>query len=232
MSSRSTSRTPAYIASALLILQFVLMWAAFFILSAAINWPISLDDPASVALPRMLAEMTPVLTGYGCYLMVGLLLVPATAALNARIGLTGAMAGLTLALATFSAMAKSIGITRWLFVMPGLAEAYVAEGADQQAISIVFEALNAYAGGIGEILGVGLVSGVWTLLVGAAVFQSAGIAAKLAGGFAFVSGLGLLATIPAGFGVDLGPVLTLSGIVWQFALFGIALWALTPPRAV
>lgn len=223
-------RNPGLIASALLILQFILMWSAFFILSSAIGWPASLDDPASIALPRVLDQLQPMLTGYGCYLMVGLLLVPATAALNARLGLSGSLAAFTMALATFSAMAKSIGITRWLFVMPDLAEAYGAPGADQQAIAVVFEALNAYAGGIGEILGVGLVSGVWTLFISAAVFRSGGIVARLIGGFAFISGLVLIATVPAGFGVDLGPILTLSGIVWQFALLAIALWVLLSPR--
>jgi hypothetical protein len=218
-------------AALFLITQFVLMWSAFFILSSAINWPISLDDPASVALPRVLAQSGPMMTGYSCYLLVGLLLVPATAALNERLGLTGGLAGATLALATFSAIAKSIGITRWLFAMPVLAQAYGAPGADQATIAVIFEALNAYAGGIGEILGVGLMSGLWTLIIARALFKSPGAAPKALGVFTAMTGLGLLATIPAGFGVDLGPVLTLSGVIWQFALLGIALWALSKPRA-
>jgi hypothetical protein len=45
---------------------------------------------------------------------------------------------------------KAIGITRWLFAMPVLADAFVAPGADQAQIGIVFEMLNAWAGGIGE----------------------------------------------------------------------------------
>ncbi len=230
LSSPETNRS-GQIAGLILILQFALMWTAFFILSAAINWPVSLDDPASIALPRMLEQAQPIMTGYGCYLMVGLLLLPATAALNARLGLSRAVAGFTIALATFSAMAKSIGITRWLFVMPDLAQAYTADGADQAAISHIFEALNAYAGGIGEILGVGLISGVWTICIAVSVFRAPGAFAKFVGGFAMVTGLGLIATIPAGFGVDLGPVLTLSGIAWQFSLFALAIWSFTTPRS-
>ncbi|MDX2234596.1 MAG: DUF4386 family protein, partial [Hyphomonadaceae bacterium] len=227
MTSAIQIRRAGRMAALLLLLQFILMWTAFFVLSSAINWPVSLDDPAAIALPRVLAESASMMIGYGCYLMVGILLVPATAALNVRLGLSGALAGATLSLATLAAMAKCIGISRWLFAMPTLAEAYGAPGADQAAIAVQFEMLNAWAGGIGEILGVGLLSGVWTLLVAGAVFRLGGRGARVLAVFAFATGLILLATIPAGFGVDLGPVLTVSGVLWQFALFGIAAWALT-----
>lgn len=210
--------------------QFALIWTTFFVLSSAIGWPASLGDPASVALPRLLDHRAAAMTGYGCYLLAALLLVPAVAALNDRLGLRGGVAGLTLALATLSAMAKAIGISRWLFAMPGLASAYMVPGADKAGIATVFETLNAYAGGIGEIVGVGLVSGALTILIGRTIAQAPGRAATLLGGFTLASGLLLFANIPAGFGVELSGVLTLSNIVWQFALLGIGLWSLTAPR--
>jgi hypothetical protein len=168
-----------------------------------------------------------------CLALVGsvaLLLVPATAGLNGRLGLTGSVAGLALALATLSAIAKAIGISRWLFAMPGLAQAYVAPGADQATVALLYETLNAYAGGIGEVLGVGLVSGVWTLLFGMVLLRSPGVIAKGLGAFLLISGLSLFLTIPASFGVELGPVLTISGFGWQFSLLGLGLWCLTRPR--
>jgi len=226
-----SSRMPGRLTALFLVTQFVLMWAAFFILFSAINWPASLDDPAAIALPRLVQQAGAVAFGYSCYLLVALLLVPATAALNARLNLSGGLAGATLALATLAAMAKAIGICRWLFAMPGLAEAYVAPAADQAAIALVFQTLDAFAGGIGEIIGVGLIGGVWTLLIGACVYRAPGIPAKALGVFACVAGLSLFASVPAAFGVDLGPILTFSNIAWQFALLGIGLWALTPPRA-
>jgi hypothetical protein len=227
MNYDNRSASAGRVAAACLIAQFCLMLAAFLILSNAINWPMSLDDPASIALPRVIDQALPMMVGYGCYLMVGLLLIPASAALNDRLGLTGAFASLTMALATFAAIAKSIGITRWLFAMPALADAYAKPGADREAIAVVFDALNAYAGNIGEILGVGLMSGLWTLLIAYRVYQSGDRFAQLVGGYAFFTGLLLFATIPAGFGVELGPILTVSGIVWQTGLLGIGFWALT-----
>jgi hypothetical protein len=153
-------------AGALLAAQFALIWTTFFVLSSTIDWPASLDDPASVALPRLLENEGAVMLGYLAYLMAALLLVPAAAAVNARLGLRGSWAGLLLVLAGLSAIAKAIGITRWLFAMPALARAYVEPGADQGAISLIFETLNAHAGGIGEILGVAVCSGAWTVLAG------------------------------------------------------------------
>ncbi|MGB3135418.1 MAG: DUF4386 family protein, partial [Nodosilinea sp.] len=190
--------------------------------------PASLDDPASITLPRLLEHYSSVMTGYSLYLIVALLLVPATAALNVRFGITKLLGQTLLALAAISAMAKAIGITRWLFGMPVLAQAYSTTGS-QDVIDLLFTTLNEYAGGIGEILGVALVTGIWTVLMGAVVMQSRGRTATIAGGFVVAMGLSLFASIPAGFGVDVGPVLTVSNIGWQFGMLAIALMALQKP---
>jgi hypothetical protein len=210
-------------AATLLIAQFIAIWATFFILSSAIGWPASLDDPASIALPRLLDNQTAVLLGYGLYLLAALLLVPATAALTVRLKLGPALSAFLLGTSVVSALAKTIGISRWLFVMPDLARAYVAPGADQSGIALIFDALNAYAGGIGEIVGVGLVTGIWTVAVGLILARRG---ASLIGGFAAIGGAGLFLTLPAGFGVELGPVLTITNIVWQFALLAVGIWSL------
>jgi hypothetical protein len=223
----TVKRASGLATGSLLIAQFVLMWTAFSVLSSAINWPASLGDPASIALPRLLDNEAVVMFGYGFYLMTALLMVPATAAFNARFGLTGAYAATTLTLGTVCAVAKMIGITRWLFVMPSLARAFVAPDADQATISLIFNVLNDYAGGIGEAIGVGLVGGVWTILIGLAVVRSG---SHFVGWFAVVMGVTLLATLPAVFGVELGPILTISNVGWQFALFAIAIVALRGSR--
>lgn len=229
--TRSLSPGPASAAwtTGLLIAQFVLIWTTFFILSSAIGWPASLGDPAAVALPRLTENAGAVMAGYGFYMLAALLLVPATATLNARLGISPALAQLTLALAVLSAVFKAIGIGRWLFVMPSLAEAWRVPGADHATLSIVFDALNAYAGGVGEGLGVGLISGLWTVIVGGLIATRRGPHARwgsrLVGGYAVITGLGLFLTVPGALGVEMGPVLTLTNIAWQFALLFIALWA-------
>lgn len=68
--------------------------------------------------------------------------------------------------------------------------------------------------------------------MGAVVMRSRGRTATIAGGFVMAMGLSLWLVIPAGFGVEVGPVLTVSNIGWQFGLVAIALVALqTPVRA-
>ncbi len=231
MTLSTPSRAAGKYAGFFLILQYVLMLAAFLILSSAIDWPASLDDRAAIALPRVIEQSQPMTLGYTCYLLVGLLFIPATVALNARLGITGHTAHATVALATLSAVAKSIGITRWLFAMPTLAQAYIAPGADRETIGVIFDTLNAYAGNIGEILGVGLVSGVWTIIMASELFRQPGKIAKPLAIFVFATSLLLFATIPAGFGVDMGAILSISGIIWQAGLLGMGLWALTAPRS-
>ncbi len=60
----------------LLVLEPVLMYAAFFVLSSSINWPASLDEPASVNLPLVTQERGAVILGYGVYLAYSLLILP------------------------------------------------------------------------------------------------------------------------------------------------------------
>jgi Domain of unknown function (DUF4386) len=238
MSTALPSRQTRLTAGFLLIGQYFLMLTAFIVLSSAINWPVSLDDPASIALPRVITERGPMLFGYLCYFTVSLLFIPATVALNARLGLTGPIANFTLALAIFSSVAKSIGITRWLFAMPVLAKAYEVPGADQATITVIYEMLNEYAGGIGEILGISLLSGIWTIIIGSIIFRKAGRVTKPLGAFVFFTGFLLLLSMPAGFGVQsimgigMGDLLTINGIVWQAGLLLIGVWALTKPHEI
>lgn len=218
--------------ASLLAAQFALLWTTFFILSAATGWPATLDDPASIALPRVLDNLGAIQTGYSAYLLAAILIVPASAALVGRLNLSRTTAVLLIGLAVLSAVAKAIGITRWLFAMPLLAEAFVAPGADQGQVALVFEMLNAWAGGIGEILGVGLFGGLWTIVLGVAVLSTRERHSGLAGWFAILGGASLFLTIPAGYGVDMGPVtLTLTNIFWQFSLLAVAIWALRSPKA-
>jgi len=63
-------------AVSLLILQFVAMWGAFFILAPAINWPASLGEPPAIILPLILDQSGAVFAGYLSYLIHALALVP------------------------------------------------------------------------------------------------------------------------------------------------------------
>ena len=236
IAAAAPSPLPGRYAAFFLILQYCLMLAAYIILSSAINWPVSLDDPANIALPRVIAQWPAILTGYICYGLVAILFIPATAALNARLGLNGPLAGATVSLAAVATVAKLIGICRWLFAMPVLAQAYVQPGADKATLAVFFDVLNGYAGDIGEIIGVSLISGVWTIIMGWVIYQTPGRWTKLLGGVVLLTAILLLLSVPEGFGLktifgfSMGDLLTVNGFTWQHGLLAIGLWSLTPPR--
>lgn len=213
-------------AAALLLAQFACMWAAFFILAPAIDWPASLDLPPAEILPLILEQSGPVFAGYLSYLIHALLLIPLAVLAPRALRMTSALATATVALGVLAGLAKALGIVRWLFLMPGLAAAYTdpaASEAKREAVAVVYLAFNAYAGGVGEVLGVGLFAGVFTILLSVQLLRNG---ARVLG----FSGLGaaalLFSTLPSVVGVESPVLLTLSGILWQFwtAALAVHLW--------
>lgn len=141
----------------LLIADALLSFAPVAILGAAIGWPASLDKPAAEQLAAIAAAPQGVALGYGIYLLYSVLVAPLMIGLAARVGggLHQPLAATVAAFGVVSALARAIGILRWLTVMPLLAGAHAAgDAATRAQIDVVFDAVHAYGGGIGEILGV------------------------------------------------------------------------------
>ena len=156
----------------LLLADALLAFAPVAILGAAIGWPASLGQPAAQQLAAIAAHPGAVTLGYGIYLLYSLLVAPVMIGLAARTfgGLGGAVAATVAAFAALSALARSIGILRWLTVMPVLAAAHAGSGSDpalRQQLEWLFRGLTSYGGGIGEVLGVSLLmaASVGTLAV-------------------------------------------------------------------
>lgn len=144
---------------ALLIVEGLLALAPLAVLGPAIGWPASLDQPAAQQLAAIARAPDALALGYGLYLLYSVLVAPLMIALAARCcgGLQHPLALTVAAFGALSALARSIGILRWLTVMPELAGAHVdADPAARGQIERLFDALNAYGGGIGEVLGVSL----------------------------------------------------------------------------
>lgn len=159
-------------------LQTLLFLVPIVVLGSAIGWPASLRLPASEALPLIDANRVAVRVGYSAYLAVSVALIPLAFAFRAWLaarGLAGWMSD-TLAFAGAAAgVLKTLGIVRWLAAMPLLAEQYAAaDEGTRQTIATIYTGLNAYAGSVGELLGVQLMGGLWIAGVGAAL-----VAAKM-----------------------------------------------------
>jgi Domain of unknown function (DUF4386) len=177
-----TASTPAttgkgrdYLLGGLLIFDALLSIVPVVILGAAIGWPASLGKPAAEQLSAIYANAGAVTLGYSIYLLYSILIAPVMIGLTRRVfgNLSDALPATVVAFAVLSTLARSIGILRWLTVMPVLATLHAASRATNEAtkreqIELVFSALTTYGGGIGEILGVSLFMAisVATLCVG------------------------------------------------------------------
>ncbi len=178
----------------LLLLQPVLFAVPMVVLGQAIGWPGSLRLPGSQALPLIHANAGAVQLGYWAYLLVSFALVPLSFAMRGWMGARGMAGWAADALAFTGAAAgvfKMLGIVRWLSAMPLLASQH--DGADapgRAMIETTFAGLNAYAGHVGELLGVQLVSGVWVTGIGAALVVAGH---RVAGYWGVAAGLMFLA---------------------------------------
>lgn len=211
----------------LLILEPILMYLAFFVLSSSIDWPGILDEPAAVNLPLIVENRGAVVLGYGAYLAYSLLILPLSVMLYFVLkdrGGSSPLLAVAAAVGIVSALARALGIVRWLFLMPVLAGLYLdpASGrATRDAVEVAYTAFNEYAGGVGELLGVSLTGAVWVGLTSVALLRSGrfpnwpGILGLLAAGLLLP---GLLAVV----GLDTGSLFAVIGgnvlLIWMLAL--------------
>lgn len=161
----------------LALLQTGLFLVPLVVLGYAIGWPASLRLPPAEALPLIAREAMAVQVGYWAYLLTSLALVPLAVVLRAFAhghGVRGATVDTAVALGAAAGILKTLGIIRWLVAMPALANLYGSTGdpAIKAAIEVAYIMLNGYAGAIGELLGVQLVSGAWLILTGIILWRA------------------------------------------------------------
>ena len=227
--STSVARSAGWVS----ILQGLLIFVPMVVLGAAINWPETLSDPADIALPRLLENEGAVRLGYVAYLVYSILFA-ATMALLVRYvkGTTlGVLAAVIIGFAMISALARSIGIIRWLVPAPELAESYAAapSEAERVAIGAVFDSLNAYGGAIGEVLGVSIFAALAIGLLSITALRSRALPTWLAV-FGIVAALAVLSTAIELFGADASSVAFFGTTVVQLWFLAIGIWLLVRGR--
>ncbi|MCU0491392.1 MAG: DUF4386 domain-containing protein [Chloroflexaceae bacterium] len=218
------TRTLARWAAVLLVVEALLFFVPLAVLGAAINWPASLDAPASELLPLLVQQADAVRTGYFAYLLYSILFWPVALLVIRTVAGGDTLSPLLRMAAGFgiaSAVARTLGIIRWLGPMPVLAQQYVdpaATEATRASINVSYTMLNDYAGSVGEILGVSLFASIWALLVGIAILRSAHMPRWLGLGGLVVAGL-LATPLVEIWGIDAGPMIAIS-------VMGLHLWFL------
>lgn len=153
---------------------------AFYILGSSINWPASLDLSAEKAFPLITANQTAVFTGYYFYLGSSILLIVAALLVKSALfeknnALLNALLSIATGFGVVSGAMKMLGIVRWLFAMPMLAEKYLdptSSASVKQMAILNYDLLNAYAGKIGEHIGVQLLTALFIATLSLAIMQS------------------------------------------------------------
>ncbi|CAB1074750.1 hypothetical protein JY97_16595 [Alkalispirochaeta odontotermitis] len=215
-------------AAIFLIIEVVLIFAPLIILGAAINWPASLDQPADVNLPLILEQYDAMITGYSIYLIYSLLFWPMaylTGLAIVRGDISNTILRVATGFAVLSVLARALGIVRWLFAMPVLARLYTnpaTSGETKANISMVYEMLNAYAGGVGELLGVSLFAAVWMVLINMLIIRSTRWPGWL-GYFGLVVAAALILNLLEMVGIDMGPMITVSETLQHFWMLATAI---------
>lgn len=226
------SRNLLLIAGSILLLQGLSIFAPMAVLGGAIQWPDSLDFPPSQMLPLLREQLDAVRLGYGLYLGYSLLFLVTgvvTVRLAARPGPLGTLALIAVAAAAVSALARGIGILRWLTGSVALADAHAAPGLSAEgraAIEAMQAALNAWGGAIGEALGVAAFAAIWAIATSLVILRDRQLPA-----WAGLAGLvaGVLVALPAlelfGIAPPVSIVLSTTGIqLWFMALGLLFLW--------
>jgi hypothetical protein len=218
------------IAGWLLIAESLLIFVPLTVLGSAINWPKSLSDPADKILPLLVEHASAVRFGYLVYLVYSILFW-VIASLTIRVLIDDESDSIWLRVANgfgiASAVARCLGIIRWLVAMPALATLYtdptISTGT-RESIAVVYRALNDYAGSVGEVLGVSLFAGLWLAIVSVRILQTR-ILPRWLGFLGLVSATLLGVQLARLFGVDLGAFISVSVSVLQlwFLAMGIVL---------
>ncbi len=230
--SAPPARTLWLIAGGVLLVQGFSIFAPMAVLGGAIQWPDSLDYPPARMLPLLLEEIDAVRLGYGLYLGYSLLFL-VTGALTVRLasrpGPLGVLGLIALGAAAVSALARAIGIIRWLTGSTALAQAYSAPGlsADARtAIEAMQGAINSWGGAIGEALGVAAFAAIWAISASLLILRDrqlpawAGLTGLAAGALVALPGLELFGVTP-----PVSIVLSTTGIqLWFMALGILFLW--------
>lgn len=202
-----------------LVLEVILFMTAFRVLSNAVNWPAGLDEPASVVLPLVAQRQSAVIAGYYSYMLSTILVIPLSLLLHRVLASeNGPLLAIATTFGVLSGVMRSLGILRWLFLMPFLANTYVnpeTSPATRETIALIYDAFNLYAGKIGEHLGTQMFTALWVGLI-AIVLVRSGLVSRWIGWMGMVVAIGWLVSLVKDFGIYVGPVVFISMTLLNF----------------
>jgi hypothetical protein len=164
------------VVGALLIALPLAFNACFAVLAAQFDYPDILRQPTHDVLARFREGGNGLVLLWWAFAITALLLAPTAVLLSKTLdGASGELRDLAATIGVLAALVQFLGLVRWPFLVPYLAriagEPEVSP-ARREAIDVVFQSFNRYLGvAVGEHLGY-LLTGAWSVLVGAALIQA------------------------------------------------------------
>jgi Domain of unknown function (DUF4386) len=139
--------------------------ATFAGLAARFDYPDVLRQPTRDVLARFRAGGTSLQLLWWGFALTAVLLAPLVVLFAAAVpDADPALLEVATTLGVLAAAVQFLGLIRWVFLVP-----FLAEAEDSEAVDLVFQAFNRYLGvAVGEHLGY-LLTGAWTLLAGIAL---------------------------------------------------------------
>jgi uncharacterized protein DUF4386 len=213
----------------LLILVPIAFNAAFFLLQRAFDYPDILRQPTDAILQRFKQGGIPLRRLWYFFTFSAVLFTPVAILVQQVFGPDVPWyIPVGTAMGVLAGAVQFLGLIRWPFLVPTLADMYTDPNATQatrDSVAVVFQAFHRYAGvAIGEHLGY-IFTSTWTILVCIAIVQTQ-VVNPLIGWLGLLPALGVFIGVfeETGFKAA-GAVNAISYILWSLWLiaFGVAL---------
>jgi len=214
------------LAGLLLILVPVAFTICFTLLQMLFEYPDILRQPTTDVLTKFQAGGSNLIAVWYALTLSAVLFIPLVVLINRLLATQEASVALSVAtvFGIVAGVVQTLGFLRWPFLVPHLAQAYLAPSsseAQRAAASLVFEAFHRYAGmAVGEHLGY-LSTSVWTFLV-ALLMLRAPLFGRWLGLSGMVLALGVATGLlePAGWELA-GTINAISYLAWAVWLIAV-----------
>jgi hypothetical protein len=218
--------TPRRAAGLLLILIPVGFTVCFSLLQALFEYPDILRQPTADVLTKFRDGGAPLVAVWYGITVTAMLFVPLVVLVHHALAKSDESATLRVATTTgvIAGVVQTLGFLRWSFLVPHLAEAYLAPNASEAqraAATLVFEAFHRYLGmGVGEHLGY-LTTATWTFLMALRLARASGAPSWL-GSLGMLLAVGIAAGLAEPVGLEAaGAINALSYLAWSLWLIVI-----------
>lgn len=210
----NTNRRASLVAGLALAVTPLLLQVPFSLLAAKYDYPDILLRDAGEVLTRFHDAGPAMVWTWWAYALCTLGLFVAALTAPDALGLQGSLKKFSTVTGVVASIAMLLGLLRWVFVVPYLAQAWVDNSVDHGTLRVVFETQHRLFGVLlGEHVGQ-LFMGLWT----------ASVAFALASKWLRTLGLVSAATLLLGLLANLGRVVPMPAAVGHAPLVGFLLW--------